>query len=145
MENPPSHLTSAGRQAKALPKPHWMLPPDYAFDAARYWSDEMAQTPEGKVKKVVKAAVLDVVARLPKDRTVYTFWPVQHGFGAATLDMIGAINGRAFAVETKAPGKAPTPRQELTIDEMRRAGVAVFVIDGEDGVADLRIWLESQS
>lgn len=83
----------------------------------------MAQTPEGKVKNKVKK-ILDKYG-------AYYFMPVQTGFGAATLDILACYKGEFFAIETKAPGKKPTARQELTIERMEKAGATVFVIDGD--------------
>lgn len=97
-------------------------------------------TPEGKVK--------DKVKRLLKKYGCYQFWPVQTGYGAPTLDCIGCHCGLFFSVETKAPGKHPTPRQRLTMDDMRDAQAAVFVIgeklldDGTySGMGELEAWL----
>lgn len=84
----------------------------------------MANTPEGKVK--------DKVKELLKEHGAYWHMPVQNGMGAPTLDIIGCHHGFFFAVETKAPGKKPTPRQNLTIKKMRDAGATVFVIDGDN-------------
>lgn len=80
----------------------------------------MATTPEGKVK--------DRVKRILKKHNCYQFWPVQTGYGSATLDCLGCCEGAYFAIETKAPGKHPTARQQLTIEDMRKAGAMVFVI-----------------
>lgn len=77
-------------------------------------------TPEGKVK--------DRVKRLLKKYGCYQFWPVQTGYGAPTLDCIGCHCGLFFGIETKAPGKHPTPRQLLTMEDMRAAQGTVFVI-----------------
>ena len=91
-------------------------------------------TPEGKVKEQVK--------KLLKEAGAYYHMPVQNGMGAPTLDIVGCHQGNFFAVETKAPGKKPTPRQEQTIADMRRARAAVFVVDGSDrSLAELRAWL----
>ena len=91
-------------------------------------------TPEGKVK--------DKVKKLLKEAGAYYHMPVQNGMGAPTLDFVGCHQGNFFAIETKAPGKKPTPRQEQTIADMRRARAAVFVVDGsEETVASLRAWL----
>ncbi len=97
----------------------------------------MAQTPEGKVKNAVKKVLTDS-KRWSK---IYQFWPVQTGYGAATLDCLGCYQGRAFAIETKAPGGKPTTRQKLTIREMEAADMTVFVIDGKEGLGDLEMWL----
>lgn len=80
----------------------------------------MALTPEGKVKEKVK--------RLLKKYDCYQFWPVQTGYGAPTLDCIACANGYFIGIETKAPGKHPTPRQKLTIDDMNASKATVFVI-----------------
>ena len=90
----------------------------------------MAMTPEGKVKKLVKA----VVAKYPE---IYPYWPVPGGFGSPTLDCILCVKGKFVAIETKAPGKKPTPLQKSTIAEMQKAGAVVLVIDGPDGVYTL--------
>lgn len=90
-------------------------------------------TPEGKVKEKVK--------RVLKAHDAYYHMPVQNGMGSPTLDFVGCHFGRYFAIETKAPGKKPTPRQELTIDQIRQAGGKVFVIDGD--TSDLEEWLDA--
>lgn len=92
----------------------------------------MAQTPEGKVK----AKVSGLLKATPG---LYYDMPVPGGFGASTLDYVGCYLGRFFAVETKAPGKKPTPRQNQIIARMQAAGAAVFVIDGD--LTDLENWL----
>lgn len=89
-------------------------------------------TPEGAVKAAVKT--------LLKKHGVYWHCPVQNGMGAPSLDFICCHNGKYLAIETKAPGKKPTPRQELTIGEIRKAGGMVFVIDGD--LSALQTWLE---
>jgi hypothetical protein len=63
---------------------------------------------------------------------VCSFMPVQAGDGAPGLDFYTCAFGRFFAIETKASGKKPTARQTLTINELRRAGAKVFVIDSMD-------------
>lgn len=77
------------------------------------------------LEKTVKV----VVKKRLKELGAYNFWPVQMGLGAVTLDCLGCYNGWFFSVETKSPGKKPTLRQQLTIDEIRRAGGTVLVID----------------
>lgn len=85
----------------------------------------MAQTPEGRVKKMVKKALDDL------GHACYRFMPVQSGFGAKTLDYLLCINGRFVAIETKAPGKNPTPLQSLTIHEIEAAGGIALVVSDE--------------
>lgn len=93
-------------------------------------------TPEGKVKAKVKAWL--------KDRNAYWFCPVQNGMGSPALDFMHVtIPGYpVIAIETKAPGKKPTVRQERTIREIREAGGTVFVIDGD--MTEITRWLSSQ-
>lgn len=90
-------------------------------------------TPEGKVK--------DKVKKVLKQHGAYWHMPVQGGFGAPCLDINVCFNGRYAAVETKAPGKKPTPRQLLTIAEIEAAGGKVFVVDGDVGCKELSDWL----
>lgn len=85
-------------------------------------------TPEAKVKKRVQAI-------LSQYKPIYTYWPVPSGFGASSLDCIVCYLGFFIAIETKAPGKAPTPRQEFCIDAMRLALGTVFVVSNEETLA----------
>lgn len=93
-------------------------------------------TPEGVVKVKVKAVLSAYKPEL------YALWPVQNGMGSPTLDCLGVVCGFAFAIETKAPGKKPTDRQNVTIAQMREAGTEVFVIDGEAGLIALDSWIK---
>ena len=95
----------------------------------------MASTPEAKVKRHVSQI-------LKRADAVYYFMPVQTGYGSPTLDYLGSSRGRAFAIETKAPGKVPTVRQWAIINEMKKVGMKVFVIDGSPyQYEELRLWL----
>ena len=79
----------------------------------------------GILEKTIKTAVKKRLIELG----CHQFWPVQRGLGAATLDCLICYQGKFCAIETKRPGKKPTPRQELTIAEIRAAGGTVLVID----------------
>lgn len=95
----------------------------------------MAGTPEGRVKRRVSQI-------LKKADSCYYFMPVQTGYGSPTLDYLGSHRGRAFAIETKAPGKKPTVRQLAIIREMEKAEMKVFVIAGDPvEYEELRLWL----
>ena len=83
-------------------------------------------TPENIVKQKVKK-VLDKFKS-----QIDGFWPVPAGYGESHLDYVGCICGHFFCIETKAPGKKPTPRQIHRIDTVRRAGGLAFVIDGTE-------------
>lgn len=92
-------------------------------------------TPEGKVKAKVK--------RILNRANAYYFMPVQTGYGTPTLDFLGFHRGHGFAIETKAPGKKPTKRQEAIIHDIELTGTPAFVIDGtEEAYAPLIAWLE---
>jgi hypothetical protein len=78
-------------------------------------------TPEGKVKAKVKKAL----NALPR---CYSFMPVQQGLGASTLDYLCCVRGHFISIETKAPGKRLTPRQEVTKAAIQEAGGYVFVV-----------------
>lgn len=90
-------------------------------------------TPEGRVKEQVK--------RVLKAHGAYYHMPVQNGMGAPTLDFVGCHRGRFYAVETKAPGKQPTPRQLVTISAMNAAGGRTFVVSDDEELAALETWL----
>jgi hypothetical protein len=97
----------------------------------------MATTPEGRVKAKV--------SEILKSYAPYVayFMPVPAGYGKAMLDYHGTVLGMSFAIETKAPGKKPTPRQKLTIKYLRDAGEKVFIIDGrQEDLDHLCEWIE---
>lgn len=91
-------------------------------------------TPEGKVKRAINK-VLD------EFKGVYRFMPVPSGYGKSSLDFIICCEGRFIAVEAKAPGKKPTPRQKGMIGAIKRAGGEVLVIDTEKGAQQLAVLL----
>ena len=72
------------------------------------------KSPEGYTREPVRKYLKAIKA--------YRFSPVQMGLGAATLDDLCCIGGRFVAIEYKAEGKIPTPRQQLTMTEIRWAG-----------------------
>ncbi len=100
----------------------------------------MATTPEGAVKKRV-LAILD-----RHGEGVYRFMPVQSGIGGKTLDILVCAYGTFLAIETKAPGKKPTPLQELCGRKIMRARGVVLVVDGsEESYARLEAQLNELS
>lgn len=77
------------------------------------------KSPEGYTREPVRKYL--------KALGAYRFSPVQMGLGAATLDDLVCLGGRFLGIEYKAEGKIPTPRQQLTMTEIRRAGgIAVW-------------------
>lgn len=103
----------------------------------------MADTPEARVKKVIK--------KILAGHLLYYNMPVPSGYGEPMLDFVGCHQGRFFAIEAKAPGELPTPRQRETIRKMREGGAKVFLIDCTwrgfheedwfDSLDDLSRWL----
>ena len=94
-------------------------------------------TPEGKIKAAVKR-------KLNSLWECYHHWPVQNGMGAPALDYYGCFVGTFFAVETKAPGGRPTPRQEHTMRTIYKAGGLVFVVSNDTDIDYLVRCLEDQ-
>src|SRR6185437_818291 len=94
----------------------------------------MSRTPEGIVK--------DSVKKLFKKFGVYYHCPVQNGMGEPTLDFVACPWGHYLTVETKAPGKKPTPRQEITIAQVAASGGFVFVVSDDASLARLECYLE---
>lgn len=88
-------------------------------------------TPEAKVKQKVKKMLAEFEG-------LYQHWPVQNGMGSPSLDCIICYRGCYIAIETKAPGKKPTPRQELTIGNMIAANGIVFVVDCDEQIDGCR-------
>ena len=72
------------------------------------------RTPEARVK--------DAVRKWLKTIGAYRFGPTQMGYGTQTLDDLCCIFGLFFAIEYKASGKKPTPRQLLTMTAIEHAG-----------------------
>ena len=97
-------------------------------------------TPEGKVKAKVRTVLGEFGA--------YYFQPVQMGIGAAGLDFHCVLGGRpaiAFFIETKAPGKMLTPRQDMLVSHLRNMGAIVFVIWDDVTLAELKGWLHERA
>jgi precorrin-6B methylase 2 len=92
-------------------------------------------TPEGKVKIKVK--------NLLNAYGCYHFWAVQMGMGARTLDCLACHNGRAFAIETKAPGKHMTEQQKAIAERMEYSKCKVFEISSPDSLSELETWLRA--
>jgi hypothetical protein len=91
-------------------------------------------TPEGRVKDKIKA--------LLKQYGAYYHMPVMNGLGAPTVDFICCHNGRFFAIEAKAGNKQPTKRQEITLNEIAFAGGFIFVVNAEQGLDVLEVYLQ---
>lgn len=89
--------------------------------------------------KTPESYTRDPVRKFLKAIGGYRFSPVQMGIGAATLDELCCVGGRFVAIEYKALGKIPTPRQRLTMAEIRRAGgIAIWGDSAEAIIEELK-------
>lgn len=94
-------------------------------------------TPEGKVKAKISKYLKTLAPQL------WYFMPVPGGFGVRTVDYIGCYKGVMFVIEAKRPGKDATDLQKLTLDTVRRAGGAAFVISDDETLAKFKDWIKS--
>jgi len=86
------------------------------------------QTPESKIKKKVRGRLRAAGA--------YVFSPVQMGMGMPTLDDLVCFSGKFVAIEYKAAGGKPTPRQQMTMKVIRQAGGIVIWADSYEGIIE---------
>lgn len=98
----------------------------------------MANTPEGRVKKMIDAVLKDA------PQVMWTK-PVVGPYGSAMLDYEGCSKGRFFAIEAKAPTvNKPTERQGERMEKIQAAGGVTFFVNGKPEQLDaLREWLHS--
>jgi hypothetical protein len=95
-------------------------------------------TPEGRTKAKI--------TKLLKEFDCWYYMPVPGGWGRRTVDYLGLINGRMFAIEAKKAGKdKPTTLQENELNKINGCGGECFFINSEEGVERLRTWLEGVS
>lgn len=92
-----------------------------------------SQTPEGRVKKAVKAWLVE--------RNAYFYMPMSNGMGrVGAPDFIVCLAGGRFcAIETKAKGKRhnTTPNQDREIRAINTAGGFAIVVDDVSQLAVL--------
>lgn len=94
----------------------------------------MAETPEGKVKKKIKA--------LCKKYHAYYNMPVMSGFGVnGTVDFTICSAGRYLGLEAKAGDNQPTELQWICLTDVQRAGGSTMVIN-EYNLNVLETWLK---
>lgn len=99
--------------------------------------------------KTPEAQLKDQVKRYLVRKRAYFFMPVQMGYGKQTIDFLccvpvthnGGRIGRMVGIETKAPGKKPTPRQGQCMKEIIAAGGVAFWADSyESFLLNMRTW-----
>ena len=84
--------------------------------------------PEAKVKDAIKTYLKEIGA--------YQFWPVQTGYGAATVDVLVCWRGLFLAIEVKRGDTRPkaTLRQVTVLQEIAAAGGATLIAYSVDEV-----------
>lgn len=84
----------------------------------------MAQTPEAKVKAVVRKILTEL--------GVYYFSPASNGYGRAGIpDIICCVNGRFLAIECKAGNGKTTALQDREIAAIQAARGEAVVVNEE--------------
>lgn len=100
-------------------------------------------------REILEKTVKERIKKILKEHGAWWHMPVQTGYGAPGLDFHACHHGRFIAIEAKRPGKKPTARQELIIENIQKAGGAVLVIGSEyypefkkfSGESELIVWL----
>ena len=85
----------------------------------------MANTPEGRVKRVV--------TRQLKELGAYYFFPITGGYGKSGVpDIIACYRGRFFGIECKAGKNKPTALQEKNLRDISEAGGSSTVVNEDN-------------
>ena len=66
--------------------------------------------------------------------------PVPSGFGDHGLDFHSTYKGRAFFIETKAPGGHLTARQRLFFEEYKAAGCPCWKVSMQADLIQIEEW-----
>jgi len=93
-------------------------------------------TPEGYEKEKVKKFLTRAAA--------YQFWPVQIGYGAATVDCLACIAGHFVGIEVKRAdykNKSYTNRQLVTLQRINQSGGVTFCGNSEEITKELAQWM----
>lgn len=89
---------------------------------------EMAMTPEGKVKEVVK--------KFLKEKGIYYIMPATGGYGSSGApDIVVCHKGKFYGLEVKSGENKPTALQMDNLDRIEKNGGYAFVIN-ESNVND---------
>jgi hypothetical protein len=83
---------------------------------------------DGAEEVMLEKVVKDALRKYLRELGAYQFWPVQMGYGSATIDCLFCYEGQFYGVETKRPGvDEPKPRQALVMSAIHAAGGKVCV------------------
>lgn len=100
----------------------------------------MATTPEGAVKKKVRAWL--------KAHGIWYFQPAANGFGTSGIpDFIAIIHGIFVGIETKAPKRENTltENQKARLAEIRAAGGIALVVSDVTQLEELNELIEGKT
>jgi hypothetical protein len=96
---------------------------------------EMAMTPEGKVK--------DVVKKYLKEKGIYYIMPATGGYGSSGApDIVVCYKGFFIGIEAKAGKGKTTALQELNLAKIKMMGGLALVIN-ENNINELETLIES--
>jgi hypothetical protein len=85
--------------------------------------------------KTLEGLLKDKIKKALNEHKIYYFMPVQTGYGATTVDFLCCVLGRFVGIETKAPGRKPTRRQQLVMEQIEgSSGIALWCDNWEDFV-----------
>ena len=93
-------------------------------------------TPEGYEKEKIKKFLFRAGA--------YQFWPVQTGYGAATVDCLACIAGHFVGIEVKRAdyqNKAYTNRQLVTLQRIKTANGVTFCGNADEIIKGMAQWM----
>ena len=62
---------------------------------------------------------------------------VSPGFNGVPDRLLLFMGGKVAFVEVKAPGEKPRPLQEHRLEQLRRMGFPVFVVDSEEAIREM--------
>lgn len=93
-------------------------------------------TPEGRIKNKIKE-ILDLYLG-----RIYVYMPVPSGYGKTTVDYLICFKGLFIAIEAKKPRGKPTARQHLTLEDVRAADGVTFVVNDDESLGVLKLFLE---
>ena len=113
----------------------------------------MAKTPEGRIKSATEAylASIDVVsagraATITPQHKGWYYKPVSIGMGVHGIpDFLGHYQGFFFTIETKVPGKDPTPLQQHQIAAVNKTGAVAFVVRCVEDLQYMETWRQKIS
>jgi Holliday junction resolvase len=95
-----------------------------------------ARTPEGKIK--------DRLTAMLRRNGIWYFFPANNGMGKSGIpDVIAIVSGQFVGIECKADEtRKPTKLQLDRAREIVHAGGRWFLVNSEESVAHLEIWIQ---